>query len=179
MRKFPKRYFITYLYCLPWDIFGWLAVLFLRFRFFKGSVLFWKHGLWCEISEESWKGMAGGIVGHGGWYRKGAIGKGIEIDTEVEVHEHFHVEQYEVAMLRAFIVALGGFATMYFSGTVTIPMMAYMVLQWAFLGFILWTAPGWMQAWIRGESMYRGSIHEEGAYAAAERYLRDKTGIHR
>jgi hypothetical protein len=179
MKRFPKRYLLSYLFCLPADIVCWLIVIAIRLRFLKGGYMFWQHGLWCEIPKDNWAGMAGGIIGHGGWYRRGAIGKGKEVDTEVEFHEHFHVEQFEVNMLRVFMISLAMAITLAIAGLATTRLIYFPIILWSVFGFLSWVVPGWIQAWIRGESIYKGSIHEEGAYAAAEKYIREKTGIRR
>jgi hypothetical protein len=165
MKKPPFRYYFTFLFCLGPDLIAWLIVLGIRVA--KGGKLFWEKGLWCEIADKSWKGMAGGVVGHGGWLGSGRAG-------ELGVHEH--VYQFEVACLRLCLQMAPVLGASYFVGCALL-MGAIFLILWIPLGVLLWTAPGWIQAWMRGVPAYRQSVHERGAYAMAEEFERQRLGI--
>lgn len=172
--KFPFRYYITFLYCFGPDLVCWLIVLFIRL--FKGGKLFWLRGLWCEIKDESWRGMAGGVIGHGGWFGKGRAGDIGVIDTKTEFHEHEHVYQFEVVCLRLILQEIPANVIAHYKGCLE-EMLLLSLILWIPLGILLWVGPGWLQAWLRGMPAYRGSIHERGAYGAAEEFARQKLGL--
>jgi hypothetical protein len=92
------------------------------------------------------------------------------IDTELETHEHLHVEQYEVVMLLVFLILMGWTIQAIHLGTLaaTWPIL---LGYWALGGF-LGTVAAWAVAWMRGESMYRGNVMEEGAYGLDKAALR-------
>lgn len=89
--------------------------------------------------------------------------------TALEEHEiGVHVEQFEAAMLRGLMVGLA---------------IAALGQSSAFLwtGLVVWlTSPvqgvvaNWTTAWLRGEDPYRGSAHEEAAYAIDELYAQQQ-----
>jgi hypothetical protein len=180
---------------LPWDLFVWLFVI-LPIRALWGTRLEWENPrdnvkasdddpggpcLTCEMKPGSWpvskgrwpkgwylrKYPDGSVVSWGGTTLGHAIFYGSEkraakgaIWKPVQVHEHVHVEQYEASMLRAFLVAIP---------------VAAMGLYW--LAFIIWITgyfqmgiANWATAWLRGEDPYRGSHHEEAAYAIDDDY---------
>jgi hypothetical protein len=171
--NFPKRHIIVYVYCLAGDLIGYLIALLMYVIF--GGKLIWENGLWCAVLDASlWcrkiaKGFAGGAVGHGGWFRMSLIG-GDGIDTELETHEHLHVEQYEVVMLLVFIVLIGWTIRAVHLGTLAAT-WSILLGYWAIGGF-LGTVAAWAVAWMRGESMYRGNMMEEGAYGLDNAALR-------
>ncbi len=157
--KRPRRYLFTYVWTLVFDAPMWFVVLFVRLFF--GTKLHWCEGLWCEVKKGSWVAnkwavkWAGLTLGHGGIYGPGHSG-GPGIDTHVELHEHIHVEQYEAAMLSSFTIGIAMLA----SGSVWWMCLAVWLLggPWAYIASLV-------QAWLRGEDMYRGSHLEEAAYS--------------
>lgn len=171
--NFPKRHIFVYVYCLAGDLIGYLIALVMYAIF--GGKLIWENGLWCAVPDESlWcrkiaKGFSGGTVGHGGWLRMRLIG-GDGIDTELESHEHLHVEQYEVVMLLVFVILIGWTIQAIYLGTIA-AMWPLLLVYWA-LGGLLGTVAAWIVAWLRGESMYRGNTMEEGAYGLDKAVLR-------
>jgi len=194
----PKRYAISWVWTLPWDILAWLGVLLIWL--FWGTKLHWQGGLWCELKPNSWptrtwyrfkvngkhvmndvedqiykgrwKTWGGSTLGHGGFYGPGRSG-GAGVDTEVEFHEHVHVEQFEVAMFFGLLMQLIFVVILLIKGQDPL---------WIVHG-ILWTM-SWaltygcaaVQAWFRGESGYKGSTMEEAAYALASEWERTKQG---
>jgi len=109
---------------------------------------------------QTWGGTT---LGHGVFYGPGRSSPGIW--TPLEEHEiGVHVEQFEAAMFR---------------GMVTGSVIALVGQSSAFLvaGLVVWVtaslqefAANWTTAWLRGEDPYRGSAHEEAAYAIDELY---------
>jgi hypothetical protein len=104
----------------------------------------------------------GTTLGHGIFYGPGRSSPGAW--TRLEEHEGVHVEQIEAAMLR---------------GLVTGAAIAGLGQSSAFLvvGLVVWATASlqefvanWTTAWLRGEDPYRGSAHEEAAYALDELY---------
>jgi hypothetical protein len=174
IKKLPLRYYITFLYCLGPDIVAGLIVL--GIRIVKGGRLFWENGLWCEIADTSWRGMSGGVVGHGGWLGNGRAGKLGVVDTKTEFHEHEHVYQFEVACLRLCLQMSPVLGAAHFVGCALLMWVIFLIL-WIPLGVLLWIVPGLIQAWIRGMPAYRQSIHERGAYAISEKFERQRLGL--
>jgi hypothetical protein len=164
--KRPKRYWLTYIYTISWDMIVWICVL--GIRAFWGQKLHWLNGLWCEFKKNSWptrtwyKRWRGTTLGHGGIYNNDVSG-GEGLDTETEVHEHIHVDQYESAMLRAFLMAIVILSTLWYVGEPRLGIgIGYVV--WL-LGGVVHVLTNTFQAWMRGEDSYRGAVHEESAYA--------------
>lgn len=190
MKKKPWRRLFIYIWTFPSDIFTWLVVLVIRL--FWGNKLHWNEGLWCELNPFSWpartwyriKDENGNVIlnelenrpkfgtwvtwggtcfGHGGFYGPGRMNDTKEIDTKTEFHEHIHVEQVEVNMFANFILAIIAFIYCFFNinlnSTIVISLVTWL------LGVILIPLGGWVVAWFRGEDPYRGSQHEESAYA--------------
>jgi len=149
------------------------------FAYKKGSG-FWTDGWWIELDRKSWfvrtfyQGWGGTTLGHGGWYREGKT-KGPEIDTGIERHEHVHVEQFEASMLDSFITGVFVFLSCFFYECTILGIWIGGII-WL-TGYLRMALSRWIQAWIRGEDMYRGSAHEEAAYAIVEEYERRKRGI--
>jgi hypothetical protein len=188
------RHILLYLVCLPADLVGWSIVLFARLAW--GEKLTWETPksigrpggpvLTCDLREDSWpvtpgkwpKGFylqkterqkgshphtwGGTTFGHAIFYGPGRRGFPEDPWEPIQVHEHVHVEQFEAAMLRSalvgLVVALGGQTTL---GLVI----------WC-LGYVLMLVASWVTAILRGEDPYRGSHHEEAAYAIDEVYER-------
>lgn len=130
-----------------------------------------------------WKTWGGTTLGHGGFYGPGRmysiLGEDPEnagdIDTEVEYHEHIHVDQYESNMLRGMLMGITLFGAILGSGGDRSWALLIGMLTWTFWTWMV-TATNALQAVIRGESAYRGSVHEEHAYAAAEEFIKKKHG---
>ena len=176
-QKKPKRYWLTYLWTFPWDIVVFVIVI-LILRPLFGKRFQWMNGLWVIIDSNSWfvrkiyKGYAGTTLGHGGFLVSGYEG-GEGIDTSTEFHEDQHIEQYEFIMLGCFL--LSGIS----AGT--IHLVGGEVLWWLHLA--LWVF-GWelfyvcslLQAWLRGESPYRGSVLEEAAYSLTNQWEKSRRG---
>ena len=189
--KRPLRYALVFLWTLPADLIVWLVV-FLIWALW-GTKLQWVSGLWCELKPKSWPARSwyryrkngkvlpnkfekrekygywltwgGTTLGHGGFYGPGRT-EGEGIDTKVEYHEHIHVEQFEVAMLTAFIIGAALFAHL----AITQDWVSGLIGGGAIwiAGFFLKALSGWVTAWFRGESPYWGSTHEESAYAQTD-----------
>lgn len=178
LRK-PWRYVFVWLVTLPWDILVYLAVL--AFWALWGQKLHWETGLWCELKPNSWPMRTwyarywGTTFGHGGFYAPTKSG-GEGLDTHVEVHEHVHVEQYEVSMFIGFVLGLSLFGIFNYL-KMNLLTSSFIALGVWMSGFMLFIASGWIVAALRGEHAYRGSQHEEAAYALVEQYEREKGGL--
>lgn len=182
--KNPKHW-VLYFICLPWNLtIAWPAVLLIRL--FWGKNLRWEtpplpeHGgpvLTCELRAGSWPARSWYVIyrdsdGHphtwGGTTLGHAIFYGVDqlvTDrwTALQRHEHVHVEQYEACSLAAFIhgtlVGIVVAALGHWEAGLTL----WMLLWWS--AYLLKGTGGWVAAWLRGEDPYRGSTHEESAYA--------------
>lgn len=167
--KRPKRYYLTFVWTGVWDLILWVFIL--LFRVIGGCDLHWVNGLWCDIRPGTWldktwaRKFAAITLGHGGLGRKGIFG-GPGIDTDTEFHEHVHVEQFEAAMLLSFVVGIVMFA----SGSE----WWVSALVWNLGGALAYCA-SLLQAWLRGESPYRGSHLEESAYSQTRERRADGT----
>lgn len=115
-----------------------------------------------QAERGEWFTWGGTTLGHGGFYGPGSSG-GKGIDTEIEFHEHVHVEQFVAAMIMSLVQALISLLFVGLSGDWTTGVQLALVL-WVIGGF-LFAAAGWLTAWLRGEDPYRGSFHEEAAYS--------------
>lgn len=125
----------------------------------------WQDGLWCELREDSffsrvWN-YAGVTLGHGGIYNHGRSG-GPGVDTDTEQHELIHVEQYEVAMLVAFVAG-----QIIFWSRMDMVGLVFGAIFWV-LGWYIVYGASMLQAWLRGETHYRGNVFEESAYSQVE-----------
>lgn len=116
-----------------------------------------KGWYWHKKRGRPWGGTA---LGHGIFYGPNGR-KGKDDWTNTQNHEHVHVEQHEVAMLRSFIVGL-------VAGIVVLGLGHPWAALVLFLG--IWTSgyfmmgiAGWLTAFLRGEEAYWGSTHEESA----------------
>ena len=193
--KKPWRYWLLWLTTFPLDVFTILIVLLIRVMW--GNRLDWNEGLWCELRPDSWPARSwyryrengkmfiqpesqwskfgrwrtwgGTCLGHGGFFGPGRM-SGDDADGPIELHEHVHVEQFEVSMLTTFL--LGGSLYLLYRFTL-LPDWLLCVGVWL-MGYVLMAVSGWIVAWMRGENAYRGSAHEEAAYAIVEGYLREK-----
>jgi len=169
-KKKPWYYYTVFVYCGLHDVLLWLAVSLIR-GFFGGEKLHWQNGLWGEMKKDSWFTSLGICLGHGGLYAKGHLGDE-GIDTPTEFHEQeVHVEQFEAAMFRAFLIGLSVFilltALNHFAAGLTAGVV-YNLLGWWF-----YVATNWFTAKVRGEDYYWGSHHEESAYAQTEKWERE------
>ncbi len=77
------------------------------------------------------------------------------------VHELVHEKQYEGAMIKSLIV---GLLVLLVTGKIW---LSYVI--WA-LGWLLYLCSNWLVALMRGLPVYRGSAHEEHAYAVGDEY---------
>lgn len=179
-------HWFLYIVTLPFDfLVAWPAVLLIRL--FWGQNLRWEKppsydevkgggGGWCltcdfkpgsrPVLEGGWywnksrgRSWGGTSLCHGIFY--GPNGRWDDGWSGTQAHEHIHVEQAEVSLLRSFIV--GGVAAM---------VVALLGHPWAAfgLGLGIWTTgylmmavAGWFTAFLRGEEAYHGSTHEESA----------------
>ncbi len=191
MQKKPARYYLTYLWTCTWDILMWLAVLLIWL--FWGTKLRWEDGLWCDLKINSWptrswyrkkdkhgchilipvahqpvygrwRTWGGSSLGHGGFYGPGRSG-GPGIDTKIEMHEHIHVEQWEVALLVGWLLQLFFIATLLLKGIE--PFWILHIVLWTISSAFAYSCSVF-QAYLRGEDFYRGNIYEESAYAQVE-----------
>lgn len=196
-----KRHLVLYAICLPWDLIVWGVILLIRALW--GTRLEWENprdnpaakpggpggpSLTCELKRGSWpvsegrwpKGwyllkLSGGgttswggtTLGHAIFYgpmKRAAEGRDWR---PVQFHEHVHVEQYEASMLRAFLVAVVIAAVGQTSAAYILAGLVWLTGYWQ-MGIGNWTT-----AWLRGENPYRGSHHEEAAYALDDDYEKE------
>jgi hypothetical protein len=187
-----KRHIVLYFVALPWNLLvAWPIVLWIRLLW--GKDLRWetppaytKDGggggpcLTCQMKAGSFP-VVPGIFPKGWYYRKksnrpwggttlghgifyGPSGRdGLDDWTRVQKHEHYHVEQHEVSMLRSFIVGL-------LAGIVLLALGHPVAATATFLGiwtsgYLMMAVAGWLTALLRGEEAYYGSTHEESARA--------------
>jgi hypothetical protein len=173
--KRPKRYWLTYLWTLPWDLAVVWPVAILMWLFW-GKRLQWNTGLWAVISSKSWfvrklyGSYAGTTLGHGGFIIEGYEG-GEGIDTEVEYHEDQHVEQYEFIMLAGLVISAVFALVIFLAGGEVLWLLHG--LMWVLSWEIVYLC-SLLQAWLRGEKAYKGSALEESAYAQTEAWARKK-----
>lgn len=199
-----KRHIVLYLVCAPWNLLvGWPVVLLIRLLW--GKELRWETppyyktegggpALTCQIrpgsfpvSQGRWPkgwylhdrktGAAWGAttLGHAIFYGPGGRDcNWPDIWTRTQAHEHVHVEQFEASMLGGFIVGV--------SIAVVLAVLGHHVaglilggLIWS-MGYLVMGVGGWLTALLRGEKAYRGSQHEESAYAQTERLQRLSKG---
>jgi hypothetical protein len=150
---------------------GWVLTCKIRKGSFPVTEGTWPKGWYLRTGKDGKKRSWGGTaLGHGIFYGAN-VNRVVRSAGEhtfvkwlrVQAHEHIHVEQAEVAMLRAFIVGL-------VSGIVLLALGHPLAALFTFLG--IWTAgylmmgvAGWLTAVLRGEPHYWGSTHEESARA--------------
>ena len=86
--------------------------------------------------------------------------------TELQRHEHRHVEQGEaMQFMSATIGAVVFLNDVFVNSTTMVEGLRAGLGIWTFGGYILMGVAGWTIAWLRGEQPYRGAFHEEAAYA--------------
>jgi hypothetical protein len=163
--------FILYAVCLPNDLAMLLVLLFVRI--FWGSFFFKKDGyLWVILKEKSWlrrtwgKTYSGVCLGHGG-----ILVAPIE---NLLAHELVHLEQHEVAMMKSLFHA--SVASVICAIFCSYQIASIIFCSVWFTGYLFFLFSGWIVAAMRDEDPYKGSSHEEAAYAIAEDYLRRKEG---
>jgi hypothetical protein len=161
----PWYYIITYLWCIYVDIFFWFWVG-VAVHGLWGTKRHWTAGCLCiEVREGSWptrswyRHWLGSTLGHTILYSPGRAGILGIVDTPVERHEMIHVSQFEALQLMAAIV----FSYLVFSSG----------FQWQYLAILpsgagLAYLASMLQAFLRGETPYRGSIFEDHAYAVED-----------
>jgi hypothetical protein len=109
----------------------------------------------------TWYAEWGGTtLGHGGFYRNGTFTQGW---SQIQEHEHVHVEQLEAASLYGLFVAIAVFVVLMALGHFTVGPIFGVLLWW--LSILLSTGAAMATAWLRGEDPYRGSHTEEAAYS--------------
>lgn len=131
----------------------------------------WPKGFYLQRIERqrrshyvSWGGTT---LGHAVFYGPGRTEPGMW--TPLQEHEiGVHVEQYEASMLHSLIVGAAVALAWQTSAGIWLG-----VAIWA-TGFLQMLAANWTTAWLRGEDPYRGSAHEEAAYAIEELYGRQR-----
>jgi hypothetical protein len=167
-----KAQLALYFFALPWNLtIAWPAVLLIRWLW--GQNLRWEAPpaprpggavLACDLRPDSWpaktwyKPWGGTTFGHGIFYGAHVIKGGVW--GRIQAHEHVHVEQFEVAMFGSF---LSGVAAAVLGHSIG----GGLLVWWA--GYLFMGVCGWLVAFMRGESPYRGSAHEESAYAQTDR----------
>lgn len=162
-KKKPWHFYVIYLFTWPSDVWCWGTVV-LSWLFNVTHKLHWlKGGLWGVIRRDTclnslFKYIAV-TLGNGGLIKDGHEGDLALIDTDVESHEQWHVEQHQVAQLVVFVQILYGY---YVSGA-----NLSMFLLWPFGSLITYLASMGV-AKLRGEAWYRGNVLEEAAYASGK-----------
>lgn len=171
---------ILYLVCLPNDLCAWLAMLLIRALW--GERLEWTSMsemgepggpvLTVSLRKDSWpskkwyRRWGGTTFGHAIMYGHARRAREGDDWNPIQVHEHIHVEQYEAAMLRSLLVGLVVALVMHSAVGIIVGCCIWVS------GYLLMGASNWTTAWLRGEDPYRGSHHEEAAYAADDIYER-------
>jgi hypothetical protein len=163
-RKYKKKYYISFLLtCVPDVIYFALGLL---LYIFAGKRILWNYCMIIEL----WNGSFiykrffskynGGVFGRCIWYREGIIGDEV-VDTRVERHEGYHVEQYEVFTYVGFFLC---FATYIVESNMLLSLAIWIGLS------PLSVLSGFLVAHLRGLSLYQGSMHEKSAYALQDEY---------
>jgi hypothetical protein len=153
----------------------------LPFNALWGENLRWEEGsLVFNLKKDSWpnrtwyKDWSGTAAGHAIMYAQHVWV--MEEDSplhRIQVHEQFHVKQYEAAMLSAFLLGLIVFSVVFCLGHLSAAILLGLGV-WL-TGYVQMGIGGWCSAWIRGERFYRDSAHEQAAYAVDFKYQR--TGL--
>lgn len=175
-----KTQFLAYFFCLPWDItIAWPTILLIRLLW--GKNLQWETPpmpnpggpvLTCEILADSWPGRTwykpwgGTTIGHGIFYGADLVQPGKW--SGLQEHEHVHVEQFEGVSLGSFITGLWVGIVIGALGHAVAAVLVGLLIWW--LGYLVMGLGNWTVAWFRGENFYRGSSHEESAYAQGDAY---------
>lgn len=188
-----KRHILLYIVSLPWDLLvAWPVVLWIRLLWGKdlrwetpppydprkggggGPCLscqmkegsfpvvpgtFPKGWYFRKKSNRPWGGTS---LGHGVFYGPNGR-KGPGEWTRTQAHEHIHVEQAEVSMLRSFIVGLAAGIVILALGHPIAALVTFLSI-WT-TGYLMMGVAGWLTALLRGEEAYHGSTHEESARA--------------
>lgn len=192
-------HWILYAICLPWDaLVGWPIVLAIRalwgkeLRWETPPPYDEKRGggggpcLTCQIKPGSLpvtpgvfpKGWyfnkkynapwGGTTLGHAIFY--GPNGRTTVDDwTCTQAHEHVHVEQAEVAMVRGLVEGLMAGVVLWPLGHPVAGTVVFLSL-W-FTGYLMMGLAGWLTAVFRGEEAYWGSTHEESARAQTDKIV--------
>lgn len=164
--------FIPYVWTWPFDVVVWLVWLVLcaiwgeKLRWEEGCLVFnWRSGSW---PARTWyKKWGGTTMGHAilyNWYVQPNPDR--EDWEPIQVHEHVHVEQYQASMLSSFLIGSLVMVTLGLAHQLWGTGALVGGTVW-FLGYLWMGAGGWLTALVRGEDAYRGSQHEEAAYAIA------------
>jgi len=191
-----KRHIVLYILSAPWDIMiAWPVVLLVRLfwgkdlRWESPPRYDEKAGggggpcLTCQIKEGSFpvvegtfpKGWymrepgrpwGGTTLGHGIFY--GPYGRKADKETwsRTQMHEHIHVEQCEVSMMRSFLVGIIAAIPLLVVGEYWAALGIFLAI-WA-SGYLMMGVAGWLTALLRGEKAYWGSAHEESARAQTD-----------
>jgi hypothetical protein len=194
-----KRHIVLYIITFPWDVLiAWPVVLLIRLFWGKDlrwetppSYDRHKGGgggpcLTCQIKPDTfpvtkgtfpkgwylhrddWRPWGGTALGHGVFY--GPTGrKGLEDWTRTQAHEHVHVEQFEVSMLRSFLVGLGSGIVLLVLGHPVAALATFSVI-W-FFGYAMMGIAGALTSLLRGTEAYWGATHEESARAQTDRLV--------
>lgn len=110
-------------------------------------------------------------MGHGGWVSEAYSGEE-GLDSPVEFHEHVHVEQYEVIMFTVMTVNVTmAIASLLLGASYRILWVAGLV---QLLGGVIGLISSVIVTKLRGEHAYRGSSHEEAAYAREAIWRRER-----
>ena len=173
-----KARWALYLFALPWNLtVAWPVVLLVRALW--GTDLRWETpprprpgnaALVCNLRADSWPARTwyapwgGTSLGHGIFYNARFAQAGGW--SRIQAHEHVHVEQFEVAMLGSAISGAVAAAVLLGLGHPLAAWLTGLGLWWA--GYLLMGLSGWTVAYLRGEPAYRGSAHEESAYAQTD-----------
>lgn len=167
-----KAQITLYFFALPWNLtVAWPTILLIRL--FWGENLRWEApptplpggaALTCDLRPDSWpartwyKPWGGTTLGHGIFYGAHITKEGVW--GRVQVHEHVHVEQFEVAMFGSFLSGLA-------AALIGHSIFGGLAVWWA--GYLFMAVCGWLVAIMRGESPYWGSTHEESAYSQTDK----------
>lgn len=117
-----------------------------------------REGSWPLNTESDWP-FAGWYSLWGGTTFGHAIMYNKHPAKATVVHEHVHEHQFEATMLKSFIVSL---IVLLATGKIWLSLVL-----WS-LGYLLYLCSNWITAKLRGASAYKGSVHEEHAYAVGD-----------
>lgn len=161
-----KRYYLLFLITWPLALLSWLGVLFVYFLWGQKLHLV-GFTLQCDLKKDSWptrtwySRWGGTSFGYGAFYNTGRVG-GPGMDTEIEVHEHRHGEQTEIAIVVTFVISVYNF----FCGVDFIHCIIVYIS-----GPILLYLAACFVAFMRGKNVYRGNLLEQDAYNFDEKNL--------
>lgn len=165
--------YIPYVWTWPFDVVIWLVWLLLcslwgeNLRWEEGCLVFnWRSGSWpARTWYRPWGGTTLGHAIFYNWYVK--TEPDVENFEPIQVHEHVHVEQYEAWMLASCVIGLVVQLTVGLAHGQWVTGSVLGGIIW-FLGYAWMGVGGYLTAIVRGEDAYRGSQHEEAAYAIEE-----------